>query len=88
MVKNNTAFTVIKNIFQTFRTIFSSSSVISKIKQLKPYHWLILDITDDELNIVRNVWNMFLITVKAVLFLTKIDKSAVYTVPRFSNGFS
>jgi len=47
-VKNNTAFTVIKNLFQTFRTIFSSSSV-----------W---DITDDELHIVRNVWNIFLIT--------------------------
>jgi len=25
---------------------------------------------------------MFLITVKAVLFLTKMDKSAVFTVPR------
>jgi len=31
LVKNK-----IKDIFQTFRTIFSSSSVISKIKQLKP----------------------------------------------------
>jgi len=29
------------------------------------FNYLILDITDDELNIVRNVWNMFLITVKA-----------------------
>jgi len=36
------------------------------------FNCLILDINDDELNIVRNVWNMFLITVKAVLFLTKI----------------
>jgi len=43
---------------------------------------LILDITDDELNIVRNVWNMFLITVKAVLYLTKIDKSTVFTAPK------
>jgi len=34
----------------------------------------------DKLNIVRNIWNMFLITVKAVLFLTKIDKSAMFTV--------
>jgi len=34
------------------------------------FNCIILDITDDELNIVRNVWNMFLITgtVKAVLF--------------------
>jgi len=35
LVKNNAAFTVINNIFQTFRTIFSSLSVIFKIKQLK-----------------------------------------------------
>jgi len=51
LVKNNRAFTVINNIFQTFRTIFSSSS---------------LPLDDDlwyELNIVRNVWNMLLITV-------------------------
>jgi len=27
---------------------------------------------------------MFLITVKAVLFLTKIDKSAVFTVPKLA----
>jgi len=31
LVKNRAAFTVINNIFQTFRTKFSSSSVISKI---------------------------------------------------------
>jgi len=37
------------------------------------FNCLILDITDDELNIVRNVWNLFLITVKAVLFLSKIQ---------------
>jgi len=31
---------------------------------------------------------MFLITVKAVLFLTKIDKSAVFTVPRLTLQYS
>jgi len=30
---------------------------------------------------------MFLIAVKAVLFLTKIGKSAVFTVPRFVYSF-
>jgi len=50
------------------------------------FNCLILDITDDELNIVRNVWNMLLINVK-VVFLTKIEHFRIALFKRMSGVF-
>jgi len=57
-------YSLIKTLksIQTFQTILSSSSVMLNNSR---------NITDDELSIVRNVYIVFKVLIKAVLFLIK-----------------